>query len=464
MRVVVLQVVVLIIVGALLPGIRREEPEVAAATLDARRPPNIIFIVVDALRADHLSSYGYASKVAPNLENRLASVGVLFTEATAVSSWTNPSNGALLTGRLPSDIDTVWSDENRRIPESETLLAEYLQSNGYITAGFVSNWWLSARFGYDQGFDYYVQTEGDDRERAAAVNELAQTWLDANCVSFERSGKPLFLFLYYFDPHSWYDPPSPFDTRFDPDYAGFLTPEIFGHGHDVVSGKITLSERDLAHLLALYDGEIAYWDQQFGLMMDDLERRDLLENSLIVLTSDHGQMFGEHGKWVHRNSLYEEVLRVPLLFRYREVLPQEKVLNEAVDHLDVTPTLLEFAGIDPPEHMRGRSLVPLMKGERPLDGRPIYAEMAGETDPAGDAYWIVPRSNLYAIKEDGHKLIHVQQAPHLDRLYKVEGSSIYEGENLIDADPDRARSMWLNLQDQFTVPTEFLYLPVLQRP
>ncbi len=463
MRVVVLQVVMLIILVALLPGISGE-PEVGAATLDDGRPPNIIFIVVDALRADHLTSYGYTRMVAPNLENWLASEGVLFAEATAVSSWTNPSNGALLTGRLPSDIVTVWSDMNERIPESETLLAEYLQSNSYVTAGFVANWWVSARFGYDQGFDYYVQTEGDDRERAAAVNDLAQTWLDANSRSIEQSDRPLFLFLYYFDPHSWYDPPPPFDTRYDPDYTGFLTPEQFGHGHEVVSGNLTLSDRDLEHLIALYDGEIAYWDQQFGLMMDDLERRGLLENSLIVLTSDHGQMFGEHGKWVHRNSLFEEVLRVPLLFRYSGVLPQDQALDTAVDHLDVAPTLLEFAGIDIPTQMRGRSLASLMKGEGSLDSRPIYAEMAGETDPDGDAFWIAPRTNLYAVKQDGYKLIHARQASQLDQLYEVEHSSIYEGENLIDADPDRAQSMWLELQDQFTIPTEFLYLPVLQRP
>ncbi|MFN2135240.1 MAG: sulfatase, partial [Candidatus Promineifilaceae bacterium] len=302
MRLTVLKPLLLILLIGLLPLIAFAEQEASA---DDGRPPNIIFIVVDALRADHLQSYGYARQTAPVVEARLASEGVLLTEATAVSSWTNPSNGALLSGRLPSDIDTVWADMSRRIPESETLLAEYLHDSGYVTAGFVDNWWVSAQFGYSQGFDHYAQTEGNDRYMAASVNKLAQTWLNANSTVLTESGQPLFLFLYYFDPHSWYDPPAPFDTKFDPDYSGFLTPEIFGHGHDVVSGKITLSARDLEHLIALYDGEIAYWDQQLGLMLDDLKGRGLLENSLIVLTSDHGQMFGEHGKWVHRNSLYE---------------------------------------------------------------------------------------------------------------------------------------------------------------
>jgi len=461
MRPAALKPLLLILLIGLLPLIGFAKQEVSA---DDGRPPNIILIVVDALRADHLQSYGYTRPTAPVVEARLVNEGVLFSEATAVSSWTNPSNGALLSGRLPSDVDTVWSDMTRRIPDSETLLAEYLRASGYVTAGFVDNWWVSAQFGYSQGFDHYAQTEGDDRYKAASVNKLAQAWLNANSTTLAASDKPLFLFLYYFDPHSWYDPPSPFDTKFDPDYTGFLTPEIFGHGQDVVSGKITLGPRDLEHLIALYDGEIAYWDQQLGLMLDDLEGRGLLENSLIVLTSDHGQMFGEHGKWVHRNSLYEEVLRVPLIFRYSGTLPQGRVFDEPVDHLDVTPTILQFAGINIPPQMRGRSLAPLMKGVGPLQSRPIYAEMAGETDPNGDAYWIAPRTNLFSIKNDGYKLIHAQQVPQQDQLYRIEASSIYEGDNLIDTNPNMAETLWLKLQNHFAIPTEFLYLPALQRP
>lgn len=445
----------------IMPAMAIDVQETDAGSLENQRP-NIIFVVVDALRADHLPSYGYARPTAPNLQARLANEGVMFAEATAVSSWTNPSNGALLTSRMPSDIETVWSDMAQRIPDSETLLAEYLHDNGYVTAGFIASWWMRAQFGYDQGFDHYQHTEGDNRNMAAAVNDLAQSWLDNNQTVLDHSGKPLFLFLYYYDPHSWYDPPAPFDTLFDPDYDGFLTPEIFGHGHSVVSGEMTLSARDLEHLIALYDGEIRYWDQQFGGMLEDLENRGLLDNSLIVLTSDHGQMFGEHGKWIHRNSLYEEVLRVPLLFRYSGVLPQGKVFEAPVDHLDVTPTVLQLAGVDIPAHMRGRSLVPLMMGEQPLATRPIYAEMAGETDPESDAYWIAPRTNLYAIKENGRKLIHAQQIPLADQLYQVEAQSVYERQNIIEANPDEAAALWKKLQNRFAIPTEFLFLPVVQ--
>ena len=226
-----------------------------------------------------------------------------------------------------------------------------------------------------------------------------------------------------------------------------------------------MSERDLEHVIALYDGDIAYSDYLFGLMLDDLEQRGLLENSLIILSSDHGEMFGENNKWVHHNSLYEEVLRVPLLFRYKGVLPEGTVFDAPVDHLDVAPTILDLAGIPIPSHMRGRSLVPLMTGaQSSLPDRPIYAEMAGESDPKGDAYWIAPRMNLYAIKEDGHKLIHAQQASSVDQLYVIEESSVYERQNVIDADSVTAEALWDKLQKQFTIPVEFLFLPVVERP
>lgn len=439
-------------------------PQSAAGARSQDGRPNIIFIVVDALRSDHVSAYGYSRQTTPVVDSLLADQGVLFSEATAVSSWTNPSNGAMLTSRMPSDIDTVWADMSRRIPEDETLLAEYLQEAGYLTAGFNSNFWMGARFGYKQGFDTYISTQGDDRHLAASLNKLAFSWLDDNASTLEDGKSPLFLFLYYYDPHSWYDPLPPFDTMYDPDYTGSLTPELYGHGETVVSGDLVLSDRDLEHLIALYDGDIAYWDQQLGIMMADLQQRGLLDNSLIILTSDHGQMFGEHDKWLHRNSLYEEVLRVPLLFRSSGTLPEGRIIDTPVDLLDVTPTVLDFIGIDRPEHMQGDSLVPLMNGQQTAGQRPIYAEMAGEADPNSDAYWIAPRSNLYAIKEDGLKLIHAQQAPENDQLYEIQHGSIYEQQNLIGADPDKAEALWSNLQERFAIPTEFLFLPVLERP
>lgn len=444
----------------LLLAISLVSQEAGAAKIQADRP-NIIFVIFDALRADHVSAYGYPRLTTPVVDSRLADKGVLFSETTSLSSWTKSSNASMLTSMLPTELFAEWEDTNAPVLESRTLLAEYLHDEGYTTAGFIASWYMRAQFGFAQGFDAYdiVGVDGD------SINNLAMTWLDENGYEPGNDSGPLFLFLYYYDPHSWYVPPPPFDNLFDPDYTGSLTGEIYGHGKDVVSGDMVLSERDLEHLLALYDGDIAYSDYLFGVMLDDLAQRGLLENSLILLSSDHGEMFGEHDKWVHHNALYEEVLRVPLLFRYSGVLPEGALFDAPVDHLDVAPTILDLVGIPIPSHMQGRSLVPLMTGAKSsLPERPIYSVMAGENDPDGNAYWIAPRMNLYAIKEDGYKLIHTQHAPDDNEMYTVEVESIYERENIADAEPDRAAALWRDLQEQFTIPTEFLFLPLVDRP
>jgi arylsulfatase A-like enzyme len=422
--------------------------------------PNIIFIIFDALRADHVSAYGYPRQTTPTVDSRLAAKGVLFSEATAISSWTKISNASMLSSRLPMELFAVWEQTNDPILNSQTLLAEYLRDAGYNTAGFIDSWFMRAQFGFAQGFDTYeiVGVDGD------SINNLAITWLDEHGYQSGNSGDPLFLFLYYYDPHSEFVPPPPFDTMFDPDYTGPITGEIFGHGKDVVSGDLILSERDLEHVIALYDGDIAYSDHFLNIMLDDLETRGFLENSLIVFSSDHGEMFGEHDKWIHRNSLYEEVLRVPLIFRYDGILPEATVFSPPVDHLDVTPTILDLAGIPIPPHMQGRSLVPLMTGAKTsLTERPIYALMAGENDPHGDAYWIAPRVNLYSVKEDGYKLIHTQQSSEHE-VFAVEAESLYERENVANVEAERAAAMWGDLREKFSLPTEFLFLPIVDRP
>lgn len=422
--------------------------------------PNIIFIVVDALRADHVSAYGYHRQTTPNVDAWLAEKGVLFSDVTAASSWTHPSNGALLTSHRASSIDTVWSDMDRRIPEEEMMLAEYLKDAGYHTAGFVSNWWLQDRFGYGQGFDTYKSTAGPDKTRAFALNDLAINWLDDNLGTVQGNAQPLFLFLYYLDPHTYYDPPPPYDVKFDSTYTGTLTAEVYGHGHDVVSGDIIPTERDIEHLIALYDGEINYWDFELGKMLMFLKDKGLLDNSIVVATSDHGQMFGEHGKWVHRNSLYEEVVRVPLLMSYPGTISAGQVLTAPVHMMDITPTLLDMVGITVPSHMDGQSLLPQMQGAAAPEGRSIFSEMAGETDPNSDAYWIAPRTDLYSIKKEGWKLIHARQAPQQDEVYDVRQSSLYEQENLESQEPEKSAELFQELQNWFEVPTQFLYLPL----
>lgn len=422
----------------------------------AQSAPNVIFIMVDSLRSDHVSAYGYGRDTTPNLDAWVAAQGVRFTEATAPSSWTYPTNAAILTSHTPSSIDVVYGDMNGRLPEAETLLAEYLHEAGYATAGFVSAFWVWERFGFNQGFDHYVHTRGD---RADEVNQLAMTWLDDNWTAVQAAGKPLFLYLYYFDPHTYYDAPPPYDTLYDSTYTGTLTAAAYAHGEPVVSGVIVPTARDVEHLIALYDGEIRYWDEQMGQMFAYLDGLGVLDNSVIVVTSDHGQMFGEHGKWVHRNSLYEEVLRVPLLLRYPGVVTADTAVSAPVQGMDITPTILDLLNLPVPDHMQGDSLVPLLQGDTWPADRPIYSEMDSVTDPAHPAYWIAPRTDLFAVKQAGWKYVHALGGRSDDLLLQVGDSSVYEGPNEIAAEPEKAAALYDDLVRRFNLPTEFLFLP-----
>lgn len=421
--------------------------------------PHIVFIVVDALRPDHMSAYGYERPTTPAVQQRLANAGVRFEEATTASSWTYPSNAAMLTGRMPSRLHVDWADHSGAIADDQQMLAEFLHDAGYQTAGFVDNFYLESRFGMAQGFDHYERSQGN--ERAAALNQLAFNWLDSSWDGPD-SGQPLFLFMYYYDPHTWYDPPPPYDTLYDPSYTGTLTADVYQHGQAVVAGDIVPTERDVFHLKALYDGEITYWDYHLGRLFDRLQAEGILDDSLIVLTSDHGQMFGEHGKWVHRNSLYEEVLRVPLLLRFPGVLPAGEVITTPVVTADLTPTILELVGLPVPPSLDGRSLVPLMLGQTTMPGRVIYAEMEGEPRPDSPGHWIAPPYDLRSAKVDGWKYIHEVNHDPGDVLYDLAPESVYEKIDLIAEQPGVAGALRQSVFDFFRLPTEFNYLPTVQ--
>ncbi len=427
--------------------------------------PHVIFITVDATRADHISAYGYGRATTPNLDAILADQGVLFTQATTPSSWTFPSNTGTLTGRMPSAIGVNWTDDDARIPDGETMLAEYLQDAGYYTAGFISAHYTRGQFGFNQGFNVYEELVGNGATTTDAeeINTLAMDWFQTEWIPVISGTQPLFLYLYYYDPHTWYNPPPPYDILYDPTYTGTLTAEVYRDGQDVVSGIITPTARDIAHLQALYDGEITYWDAEFSTMMAYLDSIGLLDNSIIVLTSDHGQMFGEHGKWIHHNSVYEEVLRVPLLIRYTGVISPGTIITTPVSTIDVTPTLLDWLGIPLPENMQGISLATIIQGEVRSGIRPIYSETDGTTDVNAPDYWIAPRHDLRAVRYDNWKYIHQVVFQGEDELYEMQTGSQYEVNNVIDDEPDTAVTLQQMLIDYFDLPTNYLFLPAIRR-
>lgn len=419
--------------------------------------PNIILIMADALRADHVSAYGYGRATTPNLDSFIASQGARFAEATTTCPWTYPANAAIHTGRTPVSLNANWN--NVYLPDDAQTLAEYLHMAGYYTAGFVSAPFVKGVYGFTRGFDLYNDSVAyghptSSQGVASEVNALALNWLQNSWAG----GQPLFLYLYYFDPHTWYNPLPPYDSLYDSTYTGTLTPDVYRDGQDVVGGLIVPSARDIEHILALYDGEITYFDFQLGEILTYLHTSNFLSNALVIATSDHGDMFGEHGRWTHGNALYEEVLRVPLLMRYPGVIAPGLVVNAPVQNMDLMPSILDWAGITIPTEVQAVSLRSLAEGGT-MPPRDIFSEQDGMMDPNGWAAWIAPYENLRAVKRNGWKFIHHQGFSDADELYLLNAGSLYESDNQVLSQSLLAQELLQAVLDFYGPDPTRVYLP-----
>lgn len=423
--------------------------------------PTVIFIVADALRADHVSAYGYTPTTTPNLDAWVATPGARFTHATSPAPWTYPASAAMMTGCSPTRLTANW--DNHTLPTDVTTLAEYLHLSGYYTAGFVAAPFIRGAQGFKRGFDIYDDWVANNHKTstsggAAIINERAFNWFQ-NVGN--RVTQPLFLFLYYFDPHSWYYPPAPYDTLYDPDYTGDLTPATYRDGQDAMSGAAIPTGRDLQHLLALYDGETNFWDYHIGQMFTFLQQQGLLDNALLVVTADHGELFGEHGMWVHGNCLYEEALRIPLLLRYSGIVPAGKVVDTPAQNMDIMPTILDFLDIPFLPEIQGVSLAPALEAQTAsgiLSQRPIYSELDGVTDPTHWAYRIAPHVALRCVERSGWKFIHHVGAAFADELYDLNAQSPYEVDNVICQHITLSHELRSLIQEWFDIRYE-TYLP-----
>ena len=331
------------------------------------RRPNVVLYVVDTVRADRLGVYGYDKPTSPRLD-AFAAGAVLFENAYAQSSWTRPAVASLFTGLLPPAHRTV----GRRsvLPEDAETLAEILAANGYEGMGLVRNPNVSRAFGFAQGF---ARFRSEDRERDETMLERVQLWLDewqggatpsSPDVSSGDPERPFFLFLHAIDPHGPYDPVPEFEEMFD---AGGAPAH-----YRTVRYLLGLNRGDVAPepgtaeaLSRLYDAEVAQNDRAFGELLDELEARGLAEDTALIYVSDHGEEFAEHGRWEHGLSLYEEVLRVPLVMRLPGVAPRR--IEAPAQHVDLLPTLLGYLGIEPPPTDGRDLLAERRRGDAPMD-------------------------------------------------------------------------------------------------
>ncbi|MBK7874438.1 MAG: sulfatase [Planctomycetes bacterium] len=342
-----------------------------AACAPEPRRPNVLLVSIDMLRADHVGCYGYARPTTPMID-RLAREGTRFADHVSSSSWTLPAHAAIFTS-LPDALHGATDTDKALAPEAR-LLVERFQEAGYETAGFFAGPYLHPAFGFGQGFERY---ENCTSYAAELDGKPSSTWSMDRKVMQEshadvtnptvlakftswfqgRSERPFFAFVHLWDAHFDFVPPPPWDTRFDPGYQGKVDGRGFFFDESIAPG---MAQRDLDHLIALYDGEIGWTDEHVGRLCALLAGAGQLDDTIVVITSDHGTEFFEHGRKGHRQTLYDEVLRVPFVLRFPGRVPAGGVVNAQTRSIDLGPTLLELAGLPPAADVVGESLLPAM--------------------------------------------------------------------------------------------------------
>jgi arylsulfatase A-like enzyme len=318
--------------------------------------PNIILISIDTLRADHLGCYGYKRDTTPNID-AFSTSAILFKNAISQAPYTVSSHMSMLTSLYPSFHKVNMIELSRLNPNKDTL-AEVLYNNGYRTWAITGGGQVSSGYGFYDGFESFIEYTAPHRDVERKVKET---------IHFLKKEKdnPFFVFFHTYKPHAPYKPIPPYDTMFDEGYRGQITGSL-ADIEGVNNGKIQADQADLDHIESLYDGEIREMDDQLCALFDYLKQEGLLEKTLIVITSDHGEEFNEHGSvGVHSHTLYDELLRVPLIVRLPEAQLEQAIIEEQVQSIDIFPTILQIAGISYTNGgSQGTSLVPLIRGEK----------------------------------------------------------------------------------------------------
>ncbi len=393
------------------PAIRREGTRPGGPNA----PRNLIFVLMDTLRSDHLEVYGYERETAPAI-TRMASEGTLFADAIAQGAWTKVSVPSMMSSTYPSS-NGVW-ELFHRLPASADTLAEAFRAAGYATWGASANGFSGRANNLHQGFEVLHERssidlpEGHPRSKTArALNDRLLPWLETH------RDVPFFAFFHPIDPHSPYQPYRPYDTMWGREDGEVAYEEWREKVKELVderhrNGRLPHAE-DLAEVgldpdefnqltLDWYDGSIRAADVEVQRLFEKLEELGLAGDTLVVFVSDHGEEFFEHGGGFHEDNVYGELVNVPLILRWPGGIPAGERVTETVEVLDLAPTLLELMRLPVPESMQGESLLPLMGlGSGRWSPRPAISEWMRRTDQ-------LPRGGVDSVSliQDGFKLVH----------------------------------------------------------
>jgi arylsulfatase A-like enzyme len=384
----------------------------------------VLLVTIDTLRADRLSGGEYPRDTTPFLAG-LAEEGVRFSHAYASSSWTVPSLVSLLTSLDPTTHGVEHGhlaeggiQHQEVIPTQVQLWAELLKAAGYRTFGLTANGHLQGRFGFARGFDRYTCVGFESSER---IEELTADWRDEI-----RAARPRFVWIHLLDPHAPYLARAPWIRRYAPRLGRMAAPlSAVAVPEDYKALGVTAGSLAFAFVKALYDSEVAHTDAAIRRLFDALE---VSPRDLVIVAADHGEEFLDHGRFGHSFTLFEEVIRVPLLLR----LPGGEAGGQAVDApvslVDLLPTVLDVLELPVPAQLQGTSLLPLMRGRRSAPAA-IVASLAR-----------FPALQSRSIRSGRWKYVHRYAEPREHMLFDLEADP-QERNNLIDSRPTKAREL-----------------------
>lgn len=401
---------------------------------------NIILISIDTLRTDVLSSYGSTEVLTPNID-RLANDGVLFKQAYSPAPWTLPAFSSIMTGVNPLVHKTV--DSKSKLPDAFTTIAEYARDNGYKTGAIGKNVFLNSEFNIDQGFMEYnffpkrneiLKSFGGVLIKLAFPSKFLNnaSTTDLTKLSIEwisnHQDQDFFLWIHYFDPHIPYTPPEQYIK--DTDEIGSNIGNKFMSAGPIRSGHYSPDKKDRKRIKQLYDAEVRYVDDNIGKLLESLEELDLYSSTLIILTSDHGEEFWEHGGFEHGHSLYNEVIHVPLLIK----LPNNQRSGEvetAVTTQSILPTILELTSIEHDnDPYLASSLVPLLNNDLSrYETKPIVSSSLLYYEDRESAVFdenkyirtiITEKEEIYNLQNDPDEQEPLSNSRALDKINKAK--------------------------------------------
>jgi arylsulfatase A-like enzyme len=381
---------------------------------------NVLFVVLDAARARQLGAYGYARGTTPELD-RIAGEGIVFEAAFTPAVYTLGAMSSVWTSQHPERHHSEVSF-SARLPKDRLTLAELLAARGIHTAGFVANAVAGKAFGFERGFVEFKETYRELGSGAGGFRKVLPAWFDAN------RGRRFFAYVHFREPHYPYAPPPPFDTRFGPDapLPASAQSDNFAFFKAVNQGDRAFSEAEREHLVRLYDGNLAYADQELGEIRRVLEATGLWDRTVLIVAADHGESLREHGWIGHNVQVYDESAQVPLVVRFPKGLgPSGLRVSGLADLLDVAPTIADVMGArgqgGPEGTFDGRSLLPMIAG---APGKPAVLIRT---------VWDRP---IYALRDDRYKLVFDTRTGE-EKLFDLRADP-GETRNVREAQPIRA--------------------------